>query len=166
MSEGTIEDRVARFLLQYRVTPHTTTGCPPAELLFGRNLRTRLDLIKPDLARSVEKRQCKQKENHDQKSRTPRFAVKDNVYVRNFSGRTSWLPGYILRPSGPCSFMAKLLDGRVVRRHTDHLRMRTIELEKLAQEETRDDTYLEFDSDDGTDPRRPTEQGNSPEMCT
>ena len=60
--------------------------------------------------------------------------------------------------------MAKLLDGRVVRRHTDHLRMRTIELEKLAQEETRDDTYLEFDSDDGTDPRRPTEQGNSPEM--
>lgn len=31
-----------RFLRNYRATPHTTTGVPPATLLFGRPVRTRL----------------------------------------------------------------------------------------------------------------------------
>ena len=54
LSEGTVEDRIARFLLQYRVTANTTTGMSPAELMFGRRLRTRLDAIKPDLRLIVE----------------------------------------------------------------------------------------------------------------
>ena len=37
-TEGTIEDRVARFLLHYRIIPHSTTGMSPAQLLFGRQL--------------------------------------------------------------------------------------------------------------------------------
>ena len=36
VSRGTISDRLARFLFQYRNTPHTTTGLIPAELLLGR----------------------------------------------------------------------------------------------------------------------------------
>ena len=43
-SMGTPSDRIARFLFQYRITPHTTTGLSPAEMLLGRNLRSRLDL--------------------------------------------------------------------------------------------------------------------------
>ena len=38
-----IQDRLSRFLFQYRTTPHSTTGVPPAELLMGRRLRTRFD---------------------------------------------------------------------------------------------------------------------------
>ncbi len=30
---GSIQARVDRFLFQYRITPHTTTGIPPAEVL-------------------------------------------------------------------------------------------------------------------------------------
>ena len=37
-TEGTIEDRVAWFLLHYRIIPHSTTGMSPAQLLFGRQL--------------------------------------------------------------------------------------------------------------------------------
>ena len=48
LSVGTIEDKLTRVLLQNRVIPHTTTGCSPAELMFGINLWTRLDAIKPD----------------------------------------------------------------------------------------------------------------------
>ena len=69
-SGGTVEDRLARFLLQYRMTPHTTTDISPAELLFGRRLRTRLDAIRPNLECQVESKVMKQKENHDRKSQS------------------------------------------------------------------------------------------------
>ena len=34
-----------RFLLQYRTTPHTTTGFPPAELLFNRTVQGKLPVL-------------------------------------------------------------------------------------------------------------------------
>lgn len=44
-SGGTVEDKIAHFLLQYQVTPHTTTGISPAELyFFSHCLRARLEL--------------------------------------------------------------------------------------------------------------------------
>ena len=42
--------KLARFLLAYRNTPHSTAGEPPSHLFLGRRLRTRLDLLKPDLS--------------------------------------------------------------------------------------------------------------------
>ena len=41
--------KLATFLLPYRNTPHLTTGEVPSQLFLGRGLRTRLDLLKPDL---------------------------------------------------------------------------------------------------------------------
>ncbi|XP_062539247.1 uncharacterized protein K02A2.6-like [Armigeres subalbatus] len=35
------------FLQQYRKAPHTETGDSPAKLFLGRNIRTRLDLVRP-----------------------------------------------------------------------------------------------------------------------
>lgn len=52
-----IKHRLADFLLRYRTTPHSTTGATPAELLMRRRLRTRLTLVKPDLAKTVESKQ-------------------------------------------------------------------------------------------------------------
>ncbi|CAB3997722.1 Uncharacterized protein K02A2.6 [Paramuricea clavata] len=49
MKEGSMRTKLSRFLLKYRITPHTTTGVPPAELLMGRHLRTQLDMIQPNL---------------------------------------------------------------------------------------------------------------------
>ena len=44
MEGESVEDKLARFLLNYRITPHSTIGVSPAELLMGRKLRTRFDL--------------------------------------------------------------------------------------------------------------------------
>ena len=35
-----------RFLFNYRLTPYSTTGVSPAELMFGRRLRSRFDLVR------------------------------------------------------------------------------------------------------------------------
>ena len=64
-NQGTLEARVARFLFQYRTTPHTTTGYTPAELLMGRQLRTHLSLLHPDISQRVHQKKHDQKKSHD-----------------------------------------------------------------------------------------------------
>ena len=50
VTNGTLRSRVVTVLCSYRITPQTTTGMLPSELLMGKALRTRLDLLKPNLA--------------------------------------------------------------------------------------------------------------------
>ena len=58
---GTFKTRLARFLLVYRSTPNTTTGELPAELLFHRQIRTRLSLVTPDVSTAIANKQADQK---------------------------------------------------------------------------------------------------------
>ena len=53
LREGTVETKLSRFLLKYRLIPHATTGRSPAELLLGRQPRSRLDLLHPDVSGRV-----------------------------------------------------------------------------------------------------------------
>ena len=46
--EKTISRMLTNFLLAYRTTPHAPDGEAQAVLLMGRNLRTRLDILKPN----------------------------------------------------------------------------------------------------------------------
>ena len=50
------------------------------------------------------------------------------MFVKNFSGvPPHWLPGKVLRVTGPLSYEVELLDGRIVRRHVDAVKSRTME---------------------------------------
>ena len=55
-----LRDRLSIFLLQYRITPQTTTGDIPSQLLVGRRLQTRLDRIFPDGKEHAEEKQQQQ----------------------------------------------------------------------------------------------------------
>nr|XP_012149735.1 PREDICTED: uncharacterized protein K02A2.6-like [Megachile rotundata] len=46
-----IQPALQQLLIQYRNTPHAKTGISPAELLFSRKLRTRLDLLRPTVTK-------------------------------------------------------------------------------------------------------------------
>ena len=43
--DGIIDEQLHRFLFRYRLTPHSTTGLLPAELLLGRKLRCSLNQV-------------------------------------------------------------------------------------------------------------------------
>ena len=56
-TSASLKSNLARFLFSYRTTPNSTTGQTPAELFFSRRLRTRLDLLRPDLGRKAASKQ-------------------------------------------------------------------------------------------------------------
>lgn len=124
--DGSLEDRLSKFLFSYRITPHSTTGNSPAELLFGRRPRSILDLVRPNLAQHVQTRQQQQKLHRDRNAKSRVFSVDDPVFVCNLPSKKDWLPGTIVRTTGPLSFEIALADGRTVRRHYDHIRSRDI----------------------------------------
>ncbi|XP_058872250.1 uncharacterized protein K02A2.6-like [Acipenser ruthenus] len=122
MRTGTIETKLARFLFHYRITPQTTTGSSPAELLMGRRPRSCFDVLRPAVGGRVRAAQAKQKFQHDQHAKVRLLNVGDTVYVRMFGVEDKWTQGTILEKVGPVSFQVELTDGRVIRRHQDHLR--------------------------------------------
>ncbi|KAK3773715.1 hypothetical protein RRG08_001444 [Elysia crispata] len=52
--------KLARILLQFRTTPHAMTGKSPAELLFKRKLKIRLNLIMPGFTTDMRNKQERQ----------------------------------------------------------------------------------------------------------
>ena len=124
-TNGSIKTCFARFLFRYRYTPHTTTGLTPSELIFGRHVRTHLDLVKPDLTSRVQLKQQQLKLEHGMRTKERNFEVEDKVFVQNFPPKrgTPWYPGQITAVRGPLSYIIELQDGRCVRRHVDHIRI-------------------------------------------
>jgi hypothetical protein len=118
-----IDARLQQFLMSYRNAPQKSTGRPPSELIFGRRLRTRLELLKPDIRASMDKANFRQQLQHD-KSATPRsFKDSDAVWVLNPSG-SGYQPGEIHRRTGPLSYNV-LMNEKIVRKHADQLRLRS-----------------------------------------
>jgi len=125
ISDGSVETKLARYLMQYRITPHTTTGFSPAELLMKRRPRCRLDLVRPNLMTHVRDKQLEQKQSHDKRAKLRTFQVGDNVFAKNFARGPVWLPGKIAAKNGPLSYTIELQDSRTWKRHVDHIRGRS-----------------------------------------
>ena len=126
-SKGDIETCLNRFLFAYRLTPHTTTGHSPAELLLGRKPRSVLDAIHPDLEEKVARSQEQQKTAPDCHAKRREFSIGDKVYIKNYSGSPEWLPGVVSKSTGPVSILVDLGDGRQWRRHLDQVRIRSVD---------------------------------------
>ena len=129
---GSIKTRLAKVLMSYRITPQSTTGISPAELLLGKRPRTRL---KPHTAERVENKQLQQKAKHDATAKSRVFQVGDLVFVKNYGSGQRWLSGRIVTCTGPVSFRVQLDDGRVRRCHQDQLRSRWLP-DEVQREET------------------------------
>ena len=119
---ATIQERLSKFLFKYRITPQSTTGVAPAEMLMNRRLRSRLDLLYPDVSRKVETQQNKA---HDNARPMRSFTEGDSVYAEDFTASAcKWNPGTVVEATGPLSYTVRLHSGAIVRRHVDNLRCR------------------------------------------
>ena len=117
-----MEQALAVFLLRYRNTPHATTGTAPSWLFLHRSLRTRLDLLRPDVGEHVRRNQEQQKAYHDRRSHFRSFTIGQNVWVNNFRQGPRWVKGVIVDSLGPSSYLIRISSGEMWRRHVDHIR--------------------------------------------
>ena len=154
-SNGDMTARLAKILMAYRTTPQSTTGETPSQLLQGRRIRTRLDLIKPSVGERVEGCQWQQKMNHDPAVRQKTFSKGDMVYFRNFGTGQRWWPGVVQEQTGPLSFLIKLPNDQLVRRHQDHLRRRNVDEAEVSPQDVpvpaSEELEPEVDTDDTSD---------------
>ncbi|KAL0880304.1 hypothetical protein ABMA27_002756 [Loxostege sticticalis] len=103
-----------KFLLHYRNCDHATTGVPPAVLLTGRRMRTRLDALRPDIA-------SRQVTNAGG-TPGPQLQVGEPVLARDYSSRSEkWSLGTITKITGPVSYRVDIGDGVEWRRHRDQI---------------------------------------------
>ena len=124
--------KLMNFLLCYRTTPHSTTNELPCELFLQRKLRTRLDLLRPDLTITISQKQANQKDGHDSHSRRREFFVGQRVMARNLRDGPRWVLGTVVERRGPLSYLVQVATGVLWRRHIDHL----LETADSPQEET------------------------------
>ncbi|XP_063285531.1 uncharacterized protein K02A2.6-like, partial [Pelobates fuscus] len=120
--EGDWNSRLANFLLQQHVTPCSSTGSSPAELLMNRRLKTCLDRLHPDLTTELQEKQELQFNTNYNASTVRVFAPDSDVYVRNYVSGPKWIPAKVLMATGPLSYKVRIPDGRILRRHVDQIR--------------------------------------------
>ncbi len=107
---------VQNFLLHYRNTPHPTKGKSPAELMFNRQLNTRLSQLRPERKSA--------KEGGDVLLKgTRKFEPNESVWARNYATTRKWLKGVITEVVGPLTYRVKVGE-KLWKRHVDQLRIR------------------------------------------
>lgn len=118
---GDKELALQKFLFTYRITPHSTTGSAPSELLQGRKLRSLLDLVRPNVEEKVSVSQQQQRKDFDKRTRDRHFTAKQKVWVQTFSkNEPKWTLGTIVKAVGPVSYQISVIN-KTIKRHVDHI---------------------------------------------
>ncbi|GFY09083.1 uncharacterized protein K02A2.6 [Trichonephila clavipes] len=116
--EGTIQQKLSTFLMQYPKAPNVTTTLSPAMLFLKRDIRTRIDLLLPELKTKIQDKL--RRDNFEFRDR--KFDVGDRVAVRVYrAANTRWKFGTIVNQDG---VLHNIIDvqGTLVRRHVDQIR--------------------------------------------
>lgn len=79
-------------------------------LMFNRPLRTRLDLLRPNLSKSVEGKQIKQS-GHYRGSKTRVLLPNQPVVIRDYRSKDKWIEGAVVKQLSPTMFLVKLNSG-------------------------------------------------------
>lgn len=125
--EGSLQDKLQKFLMAYRKTPNSTTGLSPAEMMFKRLYRTRIDVVK----REDKEKECK----NDSLKVHKEFKEGDRVQIRMYDSN-KWKFGNIVNRKGKLHYEVEV-DGRVHHRHVDQI----IKTSCMSRNQYLPDTY-------------------------
>lgn len=137
-SEGSLEKRLREFLQTYRSTPTYNLGAKsPSEILNGRSMKSRLDLLKP----TVLKTSMAQQFDAHHGAKWKEFAENNPVFyqLHQSNATWNWVPGIIQRRLGTVNYEVKLDSGRVVKAHSNQLKLRYENLDDALLDESEDD---------------------------
>ena len=82
------------------------------------------DQLRPSIQENVLQKQAYDKQRHDTHAAERTFMTGDSAWVLNFQGKPKWMPTVIESQLGPLTFTVCMSDGRLWKRHQDHLRER------------------------------------------
>ena len=146
-SGNNLDYNLNNFLLTYRIIKHSSTNEAPCQLLMGRKLRTRFDLIHPRekdvidnktaiVQDRVRKSQEKGKYYHDRTAKMREFEVGDHVWARNYSKRgPKFVRAKIHHKISPLSYKVFVREGLIWRRHSQQLKARFKRGQSLYRED-------------------------------
>lgn len=135
--KGELRKNIANILMAYRRSIHPVTGKSPAMLMFGRQIKSRLDLMIPN--------ECV-KEDVQQPQINKQFNSHDRVAVRDYLSTDKWKFGVVDRKIGNLHYEVQLDDGRQWKRHVDQMRKVGQHLEKsekILSNESSESTIVE-----------------------
>ena len=111
-----LNKKMASFLLSYRTTPHSASKCTPSELFMGRRLRTRLDILRPNLKNTMQK---KFSPKPCDKYRS--FNVGDPVLVKDYRNRKeTWVRGVVICKLSPVTYRVQV-EELIWKRHINQI---------------------------------------------
>ena len=155
-----------KFLLNYRATPHSTTGYSPAELLFNRKINTKLPQLttesKSKTHRALKKRDAEEKEkmkkNRDKASRAKEseIDVGDTVLVKQvknnkFSTKFDARPYKVTRKKG--TMITAERNDHTITRNVSHFKKLPNDMNDETMSDLEDDIDFDDLQEDAT-PRR------------
>lgn len=110
--QGTLQDKLSKLLMMYRKTPNNSTGLSPAEMMFKRLYRTRIDLVKRDITTEMNNKKEDIVINKE-------FNVGETVQIRSYDNN-KWKFGVVVGRKGKLHYEIDI-DGKIQERHADQI---------------------------------------------
>lgn len=161
---GSLNRRLNTFLLTYRNTPHATTKVAPASAMMKRQLRTRLDLLRPPKTKQVVQTQQRAQVERRSKAKDRSFIAGERVLARNYCKGPKWIPATVVAQTGPVSYTVHTPENIIWRRHVDQLLPGT-NLRDDSCQVTNQDQLLETYHDYELSPEHPLQQPTNVESA-
>lgn len=105
-SKDKIERKVLDFLWAHRINVNSATQVAPASLMFGRKIRTRLDMMREEI----------------QETNENKFKIREEVFARDYRGRAMWKRGLVTQKLGRSMYEIQIAPETIWRRHENQLR--------------------------------------------
>lgn len=139
---GSLQTKLTNFLMHYRQAPHSATNESPAQLMYKRNFRTKLDLMTPNVVNKMHI--YNEKMYIRNKSQDQEIEIGERVQFRVYHNKNEkWQVGVVRERRGTCMYIIESV-GKLFKRHINQIIKYTLGEESNAKSSDMDmyDTYI------------------------